>query len=339
MIDTIAIEKTLVPVSKLSTLDLSNIKFGSTYSDHMFVADYSDGVWSDCRIVPFDNFSLSPATSVLHYGQSIFEGLKAYSDSNGGVLVFRPEDNFLRMNESAARMCMPDIPEEIFMGGLLELLKTDRLWVPTDEGTSLYIRPYMFATDEFIGVRPSETYRFIIFTSPTAGYYSEPVKVKVEKYYSRAFPGGTGAAKAAGNYAASLYPAKLAQEAGYHQLIWTDGVSHKFIEESGTMNVMFVIGDTILTSKVGETVLNGVTRRSVLHLAQQWGYTVDERDVTVEEVIEAIKNGTLKEAFGTGTAATIAPISVINNDGEDYQIPAAQAEFFSTRVLKEFERY
>jgi len=335
MIETVAIKKTLVSNSKLSKLNLDDIQFGSTYSDHMFVADYQDGMWNDCRIVPFDSFSISPAMSVLHYSQSIFEGLKAYKDPNGEVLVFRPIDNFLRLNKSAVRMCIPELPEEVFMSGLLELLKTDKQWVPAKEGTSLYIRPFIFATDEFIGVRPSDTYRFMIFTSPAGVYYSEPVKVKVEKYYSRAFPGGTGAAKAGGNYAASLYPAKLAQEAGYHQLIWTDGLTHKFIEEAGTMNIMFVIGDRILTSKVGETVLNGITRRSVLRLANEWGYKVEERDVSVSEIIEAIEDGTLKEAFGTGTAATIAHIEVINNDGTDYELAAIENTAFSDRVLKE----
>ncbi len=335
MIETLTIKKTLVSNSKLSELNLDDIQFGSSYSDHMFVADYRDGEWIDCRIVPFDNFSMSPAMAVLHYSQSIFEGLKAYSGPNGEILVFRPVDNFLRMNESAVRMCMPALPEEVFMGGLLELLKTDKQWVPNDEGTSLYIRPFMIATDEFIGVRPSKTYRFMIFTSPAGVYYSEPVRVKVEKYYSRAFPGGTGAAKAGGNYAASLYPAKLAQEAGYHQLIWTDGLTHKFIEEAGTMNIMFVIGDRILTSKVGETVLDGITKRSVLQLATEWGYRVEERDISVKEIIEAIENGTLKEAFGTGTAATIAHIAVINNDGTDYELPSVEDRKFSNRVLKE----
>ena len=335
MIETLTIKKTLVSNSKLSELNLDGIQFGSTYSDHMFLADYRDGAWNDCRIEPFESFSVSPAMSVLHYSQSIFEGLKAYAGPNGEVLVFRPVDNFLRMNESAVRMCIPELPEEVFMGGLLELLKTDKQWVPNDEGTSLYIRPFVIATDDFIGVRPSNNYRFMIFTSPAGVYYSEPVKVKIEKYYSRAFPGGTGAAKAGGNYAASLYPAKLAQEAGYHQLIWTDGLTHKFIEEAGTMNIMFVIGDRILTSKVGETVLNGITRRSVLHLAREWGYTVEERDVSVREIIEAIENGSLNEAFGTGTAATIAHIAVINNEGTDYELPEIESRKFSNRVLKE----
>lgn len=335
MIETLTIKKTLVSSSKLSELDMNGIQFGSQYSDHMFVADYQDGAWGECRIVPFESFKMSPAMSVLHYGQSVFEGLKAYSGVNGEVLVFRPIDNFLRINESAARMCMPELPEEIFMGGLKELLNVDRAWVPKDEGTSLYIRPFMFATDEFIGVRPSDTYRFIIFTSPAGAYYSEPVRVKVEKYFSRAFPGGTGAAKAAGNYAASLYPAKLAQQAGYHQLIWTDGLTHKFIEEAGTMNIMFLIGNKLLTGKCGETVLDGITRKSVLQLASEWGYTVEERNVSVKEVIEAVEKGTLKEAFGTGTAATIAHIAVINNDGQDYQLPPIETREFSNRVLKE----
>jgi branched-chain amino acid aminotransferase len=337
MIETATIKKTLVTKSRVSELDFNNLQFGSAYSDHMFVADYKDGVWSDSRIIPFDNFSVSPAMSVLHYGQSVFEGLKAYAGNNGEVLVFRPVDNFLRMNESAARMCMPELPEEIFMGGLKELLDTDRAWVPTAEGTSLYIRPFMFATDEFIGVRPSNTYKFMIFTSPAGGYYSEPVKVKVEKYYSRAFPGGTGAAKAAGNYAASLYPAKLAQQEGYHQLIWTDGLTHQYVEEAGTMNIMFLLDEKLITSKGGETVLNGITRRSVLQLAREWGYTVEEREVRVSEIIQAIEEGTLKEAFGTGTAATIAQIAVINNDGQDYQLPEIDDRSFSNRVHKELD--
>jgi branched-chain amino acid aminotransferase len=337
MIDTLTIKKSLVSQSRLSELDMNDIQFGSFYSDHMFVADYRDGSWTDCRIVPFDSFKVSPAMSVLHYGQSVFEGLKAYAGSNGEVLVFRAIDNYLRINQSAARMCIPALPEEIFMGGLQELLKTDRAWVPTDEGTSLYIRPFIFATDEFIGVRPSDTYKFIIFTSPAGAYYSEPVKVKVEKYFSRAFPGGTGAAKAAGNYAASLYPAKLAQQEGYHQLMWTDGLTHQYIEESGTMNIMFVVGDKLITSKGGETVLDGITRKSVLQLAREWGYKVEERNVSVAEIIKAIENGSLTEAFGTGTAATIAQIAVISNDGQDYILPAIEGEGrkFSNRVLKE----
>lgn len=334
MIETITINTSLAGKSRIQELDLDNIQFGKLYSDHMFVADYRQGQWTKCRIEAYEKMQLSPAISVLHYGQSVFEGLKAYASENGEVMVFRPHDNFHRMNRSAVRMCMPELPEEVFMGGLMELLKLDKAWVPRKEGTSLYIRPFMFATDEFIGVRPSDTYRFIIFTSPAGTYYSEPVHVKVEKYYSRAFPGGTGGAKAAGNYGASLYPAKMAQQQGYHQLIWTDGLEHKYIEEAGTMNIALVMDNKIVTSPAGETILDGITRNSVLQLARDWGYEVEERRITVDEMIKAINDGTLQEAFGTGTAATIAPIALINNEGKDYRLPAIKETAFSAKVLK-----
>ena len=333
MIETFAINTSLATTSRVQELDQNNIQFGKLYSDHMFVADFRDGQWLDCRIEPYQRMQISPAVSVLHYGQSIFEGLKAYAAHDGGVLVFRPHDNFLRMNESAVRMCMPELPEEVFMGGLLELLKVDKDWVPTQPDTSLYIRPFMFATDEYIGVRPSDSYRFMIFTSPAGAYYAEPVHVKVEKHFSRAFPGGTGAAKAAGNYAASLYPAMQAQSEGYHQLIWTDGVEHKYIEEAGTMNIMFVLNNKVVTSPAGGTILSGITRRSVLQLAEDWGYEVEERPVTVDEILQGVEEGVLQEAFGTGTAATIAHIALIHNDGKDYHLPAVETRKFSNRVL------
>jgi len=333
MIETLSINTSLTPESRLQEFDENNIQFGKVYSDHMFVADYADGQWKDYRLVPYQKMEIFPAMSVLHYGQSIFEGLKAYGGPDGSVLVFRPHDNYLRMNESAKRMCMPELPEEVFMGGLLELLKTDRNWVPRKEGTSLYIRPFMFATDEYIGVRPSQTYRFMIFTSPAGSYYTEPVNVKVEKYYSRAFPGGTGAAKAAGNYAASLYPALQAQEQGYHQLIWTDGIEHKYIEEAGTMNIMFVVDNKLVTSPAGSTILDGITRKSVMQLARDWGMEIEERPVTVDEIVKAIQENRVQEVFGTGTAATIAPIALISNDGTDYHLPDNGRQF-STRVLE-----
>ncbi len=333
MIETLSINTSLNPASRLQEFDENNIQFGKIYSDHMFVADYMDGQWKDYRIVPYRKMEVSPAMSVLHYGQSIFEGMKAYGGPDDSVLVFRPHDNYLRMNESAKRMCMPELPEEVFMGGLLELLKTDKKWVPRKEGTSLYLRPFMFATDEYIGVRPSQNYRFMIFTSPAGAYYTEPVKVKVEKYYSRAFPGGTGAAKAAGNYAASLYPALQAQQQGYHQLIWTDGIEHKYIEEAGTMNIMFMVDNKLMTSPAGSTILDGVTRKSVIQLARDWGIEVVERPITVDEIITAISENRLQEAFGTGTAATIAPIALISNEGVDYQLPDNSRQF-SNRVLQ-----
>ncbi len=333
MIDTISINTSLADASRISELDQNNIQFGKLYADHMFVADYRHGQWTDCRIVPYQRMELSPAVSVLHYGQAIFEGLKAYAGQNGEVLIFRPHDNQRRLNASAIRMCMPELPEEIFMGGLRELLKVDKAWVPTNEGTSLYIRPFMFATDEYIGVKASDTYRFMIFTSPAGAYYSEPVRMKVEHHYSRAFPGGTGAAKAAGNYAASLYPALQAQQQGFHQLIWTDGIEHKYIEEAGTMNIMFRIDNKIITSPTGDTILAGITRDSVLTLGRDWGYQVEERRISVEEVLSAIETGTLTEAFGTGTAATIAHIAHISCEGKDYPLPQVTENNFSVKVL------
>ncbi len=322
--------------SRLNEVDFNNIAFGKIYSDHMFTADYTDGEWKNCKIEPFKNIELSPAISALHYGQAIFEGMKAYrSQSEEKVLLFRPDKNFERFNLSAERICMPTIPEEIFINGLKELVNVDRNWVPNQPSCALYIRPYMFATDAFIGLKPSETYKFIIFTSPVGSYYAEPVRVKIENHYSRACVGGTGAAKFAGNYAASMYPAKLAQEQGYHQLIWTDAYEHKYIEEAGTMNLMFVLGDTLLTAPASDTILHGVTRRSIIELAKEKGMKVEERPILVQEVIEGLQQGTLKEAFGAGTAATVAHIAQINHKGTDYLLPAVENREFSNWVLQQ----
>ncbi|MBB6325490.1 branched-chain amino acid aminotransferase [Algoriphagus iocasae] len=324
--------------SRLPETDFSNLVFGKTISDHMFVADYKNGEWTDLRIEPFAPLELSPANATLHYGQSIFEGLKAYRNEEGEVLVFRADANWSRMNESAERMCMPSIPEEIFMEGLVQLLELDKDWVPHAKGSSLYIRPYMFAMDNYIGVKPSETYKFIIFTCPVGNYYSKPVSVKVETEFTRATEGGTGAAKTAGNYAASLYPALRAQKAGYDQLLWTDGKSHSKIEESGTMNVMFKINGTIITAPINSgTILKGITRNSVLQLAKDWNQPVEERFLTVSELETALIEGTLEEAFGTGTAATIAHIERIQVNGKDYILPQKPADAFSHRVLAELD--
>ena len=318
----------------MAEVNFDNLVFGKNFSDHMFVADYKDGKWGSFKIQPYENLVLSPATSSLHYGQAIFEGLKAYKNEAGEILIFRPTENLKRLNKSAERMCMAELPEDIFMAGLTELISLDKDWIANKPGYSLYIRPLMFATDEFIGVRPSETYKFIIFTGPAAHYYAEPVKVKVETYYSRSMEGGTGFAKTAGNYAGSLLPAKLALQQGYHQLLWTDAKEHKYFEESGTMNVMFVIGDTILTPPAADTILKGITRDSVLILARDWGMKVEERRVSVEEVMNAAKAGTLKEAFGVGTAATIAHISVIGYEGKDYTLPDPKGREFSNKIQK-----
>lgn len=334
MVDMINIAINETSKSKLSEFDQDNLVFGKTYSDHMFVADFVDGKWGDFRIEPYADLSISPANSTLHYGQSIFEGLKAHKAENGDVLVFRPEENATRLNKSAVRMCIPELPEEIFMQGLHELLKLDKGWVPDRPGTSLYIRPFIFATDPYIGIKPSETYKFMIFTAPVGAYYAEPVRVKIETEYTRASQGGTGAAKTAGNYAAALYPAVQNQKNGYHQLIWTDGKTHEYIEESGTMNVMFLINDTLITAPTGDTILKGITRDSVIKVARDWGVNVEERPVKVAEVVEAAKNGTLKEAFGAGTAATIAHIKAIGYKGEDYDLPVITDDALSTRLMK-----
>ena len=332
-VNTLDIKIKKVEKSYLPNIDFNKIQFGKVYSDHMLMADYADGQWTNTSIVPYQKLNISPGNFTLHYGQSVFEGLKAYKGDNGDVLVFRPYDNFIRMNISARRMCMPEIPREIFMDGLCELLKLDREWVPDTESASLYIRPFMFGTDEYIGIRPSDTYKFVIFTCPVGSYYKEALKVKIEQQYVRAAKGGTGFAKASGNYAASLLPAQEAMKQGYQQLIWTDNINHKKIEESGTMNLMFILNDTIVTPKAGDTILKGITRDSILTIARDWGIKVEERDITVSEVIESIKKNKLTEAFGTGTAATIAHIKAIGYDGVDYNLPAVPADSLSNKLL------
>jgi len=333
----IKIEKTLN--SKIDTLDWDNLVFGHAFSDHMFVMDYKDGKWSNAQITEFKDLSLSPATSVLHYGQTIFEGMKGYRNEDNTAILFRPEENAKRFNISAERMCMPEVPVPMFMEALKVLLDIDREWIPTKSGNSLYIRPYMIATDPYVGIRPSETYKFIIFSCPVGKYYTKPVPVKIETKYSRAVSGGTGYAKAGGNYAGSLYPALLAQKDGYRQLIWTDAKEHKYIEEAGTMNVIFQIGNTLITPKSSDTILAGITRRSVLDIARDWGYEIEERKVTVKEIIDAIKDGSLVEAFGAGTAATIAQINLIHFDGVDYELKDPVESEFSNKLLSYLTSY
>lgn len=314
------IQITRVEHSKLDQLDIEKVPFGRVFSDHMFEMNYVDGQWGTPEIKPFANLSMNPATSVIHYGQSIFEGMKAFKSKSGDVNLFRPEMNIERFNISAERMCMPTVPPEIFMEALDELLALDRGWVPDLEGSALYIRPFMFATDEYIGVKPSSSYKFMIFTCPVNKYYTGSVRVKVETQYSRSVKGGTGFAKAAGNYAAALYPAKLAQEKGYQQLLWTDAIEHKFIEESGTMNVLFRVGNKLITPPVSETILAGITRDSILHIARDWGYQVEERKISVDEMLGWLHDEELDEVFGAGTAATVAPIEAIGIGDRDYEL-------------------
>jgi branched-chain amino acid aminotransferase len=336
MIDTLKIDIERVKRSRLPEVDFNNLPFGKVYSDHMFMADFR-GEWKNFRIVPYGHMQVSPATPAIHYGQSIFEGMKAYHSPGGEARIFRPLDNWKRMNISAERMCMPAIPEDLFMESLSALIDTDRKWIPSVEGSSLYIRPFMFSADEYIGIRPSQDFTFMIILSPAGAYYSSPVKVKIETHFTRAVEGGTGYAKAGGNYGGAIYPAKVAHDQGYHQLIWTDGKEHKYIEESGTMNVMFVIGDTLVTPALSDSILAGITRDSVLKIARSWGMKVEERRIPVSELIDGLKNGKVKEAFGAGTAATIAHIELIGHEGHNYQLPPAEKREFSNKVYKELE--
>tara|TARA_Y100000589_G_scaffold224678_1_gene212232 strand:- start:4371 stop:5435 length:1065 start_codon:yes stop_codon:yes gene_type:complete len=323
--------------SRLNHVDFENIQFGRVFSDHMFVADYTEGEWQNFEILPFQNLDYNPAFNSLHYGQSVFEGMKAHLDNNNNVVLFRPMDNFARLNRSCERLCMATIDPQIMLDGLSELVKLDKNWIPRTQDGALYIRPFIFATDQYIGVAPSETYKMVIFTCPVNKYYDSAVKVKVEDVYSRAAVGGIGFAKAAGNYAASLLPAKIAKEEGYDQLIWTDSVEHKYIEESGTMNLMVIIDGKIITPPAGETILGGITRTSIIDIARDLGYTVEVRQISVDEVIEAQKNGKLEDMFGTGTAVTITHISGFGRKGVDFDLPPLSERKISTHLKNELE--
>tara|TARA_B110000037_G_scaffold222959_1_gene300882 strand:- start:1351 stop:2418 length:1068 start_codon:yes stop_codon:yes gene_type:complete len=325
--------------SRLPQVNWNNLPFGKLFSDHMFTMDFDNGNWSKPKIIPYGDISLSPANSALHYGQSCFEGMKAHRDLNGDIVLFRPYENARRFNSSNKRMCIPEINEEVFVNSILELISIDKGWVPQNLEHSLYIRPFIFATDPYIGIKPSDSYKFMIFTCPVGSYYLEPVSVKVETHYSRAVQGGTGFSKAAGNYAAALYPAMLAAKEGFRQLIWTDSKEHKYIEEAGTMNVLFVIDNVLVTPFTSDTILNGITRKSVVEIAKDWGMEVQERKIEVKEIFEALKEGRLKEAFGAGTAATIAPISNISLNGENFSIPESKDHHFHTKVLKHLLEY
>jgi branched-chain amino acid aminotransferase len=337
MVATQSIAINRVNQSRLPSVDFANIPFGKVYTDHMFMADYRNNEWGNLRIVPYGYMPISPATPALHYGQSIFEGMKAYRGPEGEALVFRPQDNWMRMNISGERMCMPHLPEELFMESLAALIDLDRAWIPGTEGASLYLRPFMFSADEYIGIRASTDFTFMIILCPVGAYYSTPVKVRIETNYTRAVEGGTGYAKAGGNYGGAIYPAKLAQDKGYHQLIWTDGKRHEYIEESGTMNVMFVMNDTLVTPALTDTILAGITRDSVLKLARHWGWPVEERKVSVQELIAGLEKGTVTEAFGVGTAATIAPIELIGYQDKDYYLRPVTERPFSARILSELD--
>ena len=310
--------------SRLPEVDFEAIPFGRTFSDHMFIAEYDDGAWHSPRIVPFDYIQMHPAAMVLHYGQAIFEGMKASVSVDGIPFLFRPEEHAKRINFSAERMCMPTFPEELFIEALHTLVGLDKAWIPPQQGSALYIRPFMFANDEFIGVKPSQRYTFIIFTGPVGPYYPKPVSLLAETKYIRAAQGGVGAAKAAGNYAASLLPAKLANEKGYDQVLWLDAKEFEYVQEVGTMNIFFVINGKVVTPDISGTILNGITRNSIIQILKDKGYEVEERPVSIKEIVEAHKNGQLQEAFGSGTAAVVAHVSKINYNDFVMELPALE---------------
>ena len=309
MTETVNINVTEIASSKLKDLDFSNLSFGKYFTDHMLVASYENGEWQSVEIKPYQPLLLEPSLVAIHYGQSIFEGIKAYRNEDGDAFIFRPHDNFKRFNISAERMCMPAVPEEIFMDGMKQLVAMDKEWIPSEANHSLYIRPFMFATDTIIGVKPSEKYLFMIILSPTGPYYSTPMKILVEETYTRAAPGGVGFAKNAGNYGASLMATQLAKKQGYDQVLWTDAFEHKWLQEVGTMNVIFIINNTAVTPSLEEgTILAGVTRDTALTILKEMGLTIEERKISIDELIDAYNAGSVKEVFGTGTAATISLI-------------------------------
>ena len=324
------IEIKRVEKSNIENVDFNNLPFGSVYSDHMLECDFVNGEWQTPVIKPYAPISLDPSAKIFHYGQSIFEGMKAYKDSEGNTMLFRPLDNCKRLNKSAERLVIPAIPEDIFMDGLKKLLEIDNDWIPTNDGSSLYIRPFMFASGLGFHASPADSYKFIICTAPSGAYFAGKVKVLIEEKYARAANGGVGFAKAGGNYAAQFYPTQLAIEKGYNQVIWTDDNSHEYIEEAGAMNIFIRIGDTLITSPTNDRILDGITRKSIIQIAQDTGIDVEVRKITVSEVISAAQNGNLKEMFGAGTAAVISPIAGFGYQGTDYNLPELETPFAST---------
>jgi branched-chain amino acid aminotransferase len=310
-----------VQQSRLETVDFTDLPFGKIFSDHMFVSDYRDGQWTDDRIIPFGHFTMHPASMVLHYGQAIFEGMKASKHQDGTPLLLRPEEHAKRINASARRMMMAEFPEERFVEAIRQLVTLDKDWIPPQEGSALYLRPYMYATDEFIGVRPSETYRFCIFTAPVGPYYAKPVRLVVEQNYVRAVPGGTGEAKAAGNYAGSLRAVHEANERGFDQVLWMGGPDKTHIQEVGTMNVFFVIDGEVITPATDGAILKGITRKLFIDILKDKGIPVSDRVITIDEVVEADKRGTLQEIFGAGTAAVVSHVAELQYGDRTIRLP------------------
>lgn len=332
MTSSIAAERT--KKSRIKEVDFNHLEFGKYIADHMLVAEYSAGTWQDMKIVPYGDLQLSPAILALHYGQAVFEGLKAFKNVHGDICIFRPHKHSQRLNKSLERMCMPAISEDMFLQSVHALVEFDKDWIPTGEGASLYLRPTVFATEARFGVKVSDKYLYVLMTSPVGPYFSKPVRLKVEDSYVRAAEGGVGFAKCAGNYGAAFYPTQLARQQGFDQVIWTDAREHKYIDEVGVMNAMFVINGKLVTPPLSTAILDGVTRDSILTLAPTLDMEVEERRISVDEIIKGIETGALTEAFGTGTAAVVQPIATVNIKGQDYHLPEITADSFQQRVKK-----
>lgn len=328
--DSIRVQK--VVQSQLDKVDFNNLDFGKYISDHMVLANFDKGEWHAPEIVPFGNLSMSPAMLSLHYGQSIFEGMKAFLMEDGNINIFRVKKHHQRLNKSLERMCMPTISEEMFTDSLHALIELDHRWVPKGEGSSLYIRPLVFASEARLGVKVSDQYKFVIMTTPVGPYFNKPYKLKVEDHYVRTAEGGTGFAKCAGNYGGAFYPTQQARLEGFDQVLWTDHKEHQYIDEVGMMNVMFVINGTLVTPKLNTAILDGVTRDSIITLAKEMGFPVEERKISLDDLEKGFQNGSLTEAFGAGTAAVVAPIQSINIHGKDYSIALPDANSFQLKV-------
>lgn len=335
--DSIEIDIVKAPTSKISSVDFDNLAFGHTFTDHMMVCDYKDGSWQQPKIVPYGPIELEPSAKVFHYGQAVFEGMKAFKDDKEKIWMFRPEENFIRINKSAKRLAIPEFPKEYFFSALEELLRIERDWIKKGFGNSLYIRPFIIATEAGVLASPGKTYKFMIICSPAKSYYTGEVRVKFSEDFSRAADGGVGFAKAAGNYGAQFFPTNLAKEEGFQQIIWTDANSHEFLEEAGTMNIFFRIDDTLVTAPTNDRILDGITRKSLIEIARANNFSVEVRRVSVNEIVKAAGDGSLKEIFGTGTAAVINPIQGFGYKGEKYELPKIEdsyAAHFKEKLMK-----
>lgn len=333
----IAIDIVKAQISKIGSVDFENLKFGHIFTDHMMVCDFEGGEWQKPKIKPYGPIELDPSAKVFHYGQAVFEGMKAYRDDQDQIWMFRPEENLKRINKSAHRLAIPEFPEDVFFAALEELLLIDEKWIKKGFGNSLYIRPFVIATEPGVLASPGTRYKFIIICSPAKSYYNGEVRVQFSEKFSRAADGGVGYAKAAGNYGAQFYPTNLAKEAGFQQIIWTDANSHEFLEEAGTMNIFFRINDKLITAPTNDRILDGITRKSLLQLAEAHNIPAEVRRVPVKEIVDAANNGTLKEIFGTGTAAVINPIQGFGYQGEKYELPKIEdsyASFLKNKLMR-----